>query len=517
MLSVPPELARIVLQFAPDALIIVDALGMILFVNAQMSALFDYPHDELVGQPIEILVPERVRHTHARLRTRYMRRAHRRTLGEGLDISARKHDGTEFPIEVRLNPVEYDNTTFVAAAIRDASTRKRIESELLSAHAAAEQAREVAVRADQAKSRFLATASHDLRQPLQSLALLNGTLRRMARDADSSIYITQQEQAIKTMSRLLNALLDISKLESGAVKPIQTNFVVDEMFAELHREFASLATRKELALEVESTGQVAHSDPALVEQLLRNLVSNAIKYTPSGKVTLRCTRAPDAKLRIDVHDTGIGIPAEQLSRIYDEFYQITTADGRYDGYGLGLTIVRRIVDLLGLRLEIDSQVGVGSCFALVIPAAAATTGEQPRARVPEVHRSTEARAHQQRIILVEDDTGVRDATRMLLKIEGYRVAAVASLEEALAAASEGIDLLVTDYHLRGGQTGTEVMAALRSSFDKHLRCVLITGDTSNSIGELPQDPHVRVARKPVEAEQLLALLGALSGEHAPSP
>ena len=517
MLAAPPELARVALQSAPDAMIIVNALGTIVFVNAQMGALFGCVRGELVGQCIESLLPEGLHRAHAVLRTRYMRRAQRRPMGMGLELRARRRDGSEFPVEIRLSPLAWAGATLVAAAIRDASERKRIESELLAARAAAEEARASAVRADHTKSRFLATASHDLRQPLQTLALLNGALRRTVTDAEAAGALVQQEQAIAAMSRLLSALLDISKLESGAIQPVPADFSVAELFEELDREFTALAARKGLSLEVTAAREVGHSDAALLEQLLRNLLSNAIKYTRAGGVTLRCAREPHALLRIEVRDTGIGIPAEQLSRIYDEFYQIRTGDGPHDGYGIGLTIVRRIVDLLGLRLEVSSRVGEGSSFAVLLPAAVAGISLASPAGAAQAHTGPQAPERRQRVLLVEDDGGVRNATRLLLSVEGYRVAAAASLQEALTVAAEGVDLLVTDYHLSDGQTGTEVIAAVRRTLGKSLKCVVMTGDTSSAIRELPRDPDLRIASKPVHAEEMLRLLGTLSAGRAALP
>ncbi len=516
MVTAPTDLARIALQSAPDAMTIIDTFGMILLANSQMSTLFGYSQSELMGQHIETLVPGQSRRAHAVLRGRYMRHVRRRATGTGLVLRARRQDGSEFPVEVRLSPVTWEGEVLVVVAIRDASARKRMEGELRAARVAAEQAREIALRTGRAKSRFLATASHDLRQPLQTLALLNGALRRTVLDDDVTPALAQQEQAIEAMSRLLNALLDISKLDSGVITPTPTVIAMDELLEALRREFAGLAARKGLALEVSAARQLAHSDPALIEQVLRNLVSNALKYTRSGTIQLRCSREPGALLRIEVRDTGIGIPAEQLTRIYEEFYQVAAVDGMYEGYGLGLAIVRRIVDLLGLRLEVASRVGEGSSFAVLVPEAAVAP-IAPAARVPDPRSQVRSIVHRQRVLLVEDDNGVRDATRMLLKVEGYRVAAVASLEEALVAAAEGIDLLVTDYHLRDGQTGTEVIAALRRTLGKPLKCVLITGDTSSSIRQLPLDPDLRVASKPVQAEQLLMLLGTLSASGTAPP
>ena len=520
MLTPPPDLARLVLQDAPDAMIITNAAGTILFANLRAGSLFGCDRAELIGCNVDSLMPEPFRGRHAAHRDGYLRRPHVRPMGQGLELAGLRRDGAEIPVEISLSPIESPDGLLIAAAIRDASGRKRIEHELIAARtaaeqarAAAEQARESAQRASQAKSRFLATASHDLRQPLQTLALLNGTLRRVVTEADVAQILTQQEQAIGAMSRLINALLDISKLESGAVKPDPVDFPVAAIFEELRREFAGVAADKQLKLEIADSTVRAHSDPSLVEQVLRNLVSNAIKYTRRGKVALTCMLVPGSLLRLEVLDTGIGIPASQLACIYDEFYQVGLATNRArDGYGLGLSIVKRIVELLGLRLEVRSQPGEGSSFSLLLPTA---IGRESPPRPAAVHEATAAGAgagarREQRVLLVEDDAWVRDATRMLLSVEGYRVTAVATLEEALEVASAGVDILVTDYHLSDGLTGTQVITALRETLGRSLKAVLVTADTSSALRDLPRDPDLCVASKPLRAEEMLTLLTTLS-------
>src|ERR1700722_4021687 len=274
MSSTPSELARSALDAAPDAMIIIDQLGCILFANRQTSALFGYEHDEVIGQPIERLMPDRFRDRHVAHRVEYIKTLSVRAMGSGLDLYARRRDGTEFPVEISLSPIEDGDQVLIAAAIRDTTDRNRARAELVAAREAAEhatqmadqarepavKARETADRANQGKSRFLATASHDLRQPLQTLALLNGALRRIDADPDSADALAQQEQAIGAMSRLLNALLDISKLESGAIKPEPTDFHVASVFDELRREFANLAANKGLQLDVEMCTDCVHSD-----------------------------------------------------------------------------------------------------------------------------------------------------------------------------------------------------------------------------------------------------------------
>jgi PAS domain S-box-containing protein len=517
MRSTPPDLARAALDAAPDAMLIIDASGIIRFANQQVSALFGYAHDEIIGQSVEKLMPERFRARHVGHREHYVSTVRVRPMGAGLDLFGRRRNGTEFPVEISLSPIEDVGRTLVAAAIRDVTDRKRVEAELIMARETAEaarvladQARESADRANRGKSRFLATASHDLRQPLQTLGLLNGALRRRATDHHAIEALSQQEQAIGAMSRLLNALLDISKLESGAIRPEPTDFTVAAIFEEMRMEFASIAANKGLRLEVESCLDAVYSDPSLVEQILRNLVSNAVKYTREGWVRLRCLHEASL-VRIEVLDSGVGIPPDQLPYIYDEFYQVgVPTNSSRDGYGLGLSIVQRLVKLLTLKLDVRSEVGRGSAFSLVLPASTGhdVTADRTSSRSPFSGAQPIGEA---RVLVVEDNVSVRQATCLLLELEGYHVTPVASLSEALQHIQKGhgVDLLITDYHLSDGETGTQVIATLREILGISLKAVLTTGDTSSAIKQLPRDPYLRITSKPIQAEELLTMLRAL--------
>jgi PAS domain S-box-containing protein len=516
MLSASTELARNALDAAPDAMVIIEDDGSIRFANRAVSALFGYSHDDLIGLSVEQLMPERFRNRHMGHRLEYVKASRRRPMGQGLTLFGQRQDGSEFPVEISLSPIQDAGHMLVAAAIRDVTDRKRAQDELTLARETAERAREVANqareyadRANHAKSRFLATASHDLRQPLQTLALLNGALRRIIIHENAEEVLSQQEQAIGAMSRLLNALLDISKLESGGVKPEFADFSVAKLFEGLRDEFASIAAHKGVALEVEPTEEYAHSDAGLVEQILKNLFSNAIKYTSQGRVVARCSRENDS-IRIEVSDTGIGIPADQIAYIYDEFYQVgvPTRSSR-DGYGLGLSIVRRLVSLLDARLEVTSDVGRGSVFSLMLPGGRSQSASTTRERAAT--RPAALQTANPRVLLVEDDPGVRDATRLLLAVEGYCVTAVSARSEALRHVQEegSPDLLITDYHLAEGELGTQVIAALREIAGTGLRAVLVTGDTSTLIKEMSGDRHLRIASKPTNAEELLRILTEL--------
>jgi two-component system, sensor histidine kinase len=496
------ELLGHALESAPDAIVIVDDDGQILFANSRVTPLFGYEPHELLRRRIEILLPDRLRGRHRMHRGNYTDNAQVRPMGINLELCALRKDRTEIPVEISLSPIQDGERTLTAAAIRDVTEQKKIQRELL-------HAREAADRANQAKSRFLSTASHDMRQPLQTLALLNGSLRRLVADHVAADAIVQQEHAIATMSRLLNTLLDISKLESGAIHPDPTDFTTTSLFDEMRAEFDNLAASKGLRLQIETGNLTVHSDPSLVGQILRNLLSNAIKYTQHGLIQLRARAVTLGFVQIAVVDTGIGIPAELLPFIFDEFFQVGVASNTTrEGYGLGLSIVRHIVTLLDLKLEVRSEVGHGTEWNLDVPVGANAGTTQP------VHAATHAASTRDtapRILLVDDDQAVRNATAMLLRVDGCQVATAASLSEAICHVREapGIDLLVTDYHLAAGETGVQVIAAVDEILGRRCKAILITGDTSSTVQELPADDHVHLASKPINADKFLSIVKSL--------
>ncbi len=379
MIAIPPALARRVLDAAPDAMVIIDAFGTIWFANRRVSVLFGYAHDELIGESIETLMPERFRAQHNGHWGYFASNVRVRPVDStALDLYGQRRDGTEFPLEVSLSPIEDVGQTLVAASSRDVTDRKRVEAELVVARDAIEAMRELADRADQCRKRFLEAASHDLHQPLQTVAHLNDTLRRLLTAPDAAQALAQQAQAIGAVSRLLDALLDIGKLESGAIKPEPTDFTVATLFEELRAEFTGIAATKGLELEIETCDGSAHSDPTLVEHILRNLISNAIKYTREGRVRLHCSREA-AFVRIEVLDTGVGIPPDQVPYIFHEFHAGGPAISPDDGYDLGLSIVQRLAKLLRLEIEVRSEVGRGSAFTIVLPAASVRVHPEPAA------------------------------------------------------------------------------------------------------------------------------------------
>ena len=509
----PPRVLPQVLDCAPDAMLIADTAGTILFASRQACALLGYEAFELSGRTIEQLIPERFRSQHAAYRADFAAERRSRSMGSGLTLLACRRDGTEIPVEISLSPIRHGEREFTVAAIRDVTDRRRAQAELIAAREAAEtarrnanDAREAADRANRIKSRFLAAASHDLRQPLQSLALLNGTLRQLVGEGNALTALSRQDEAIEVMSRLLGALLDISRLESGAINPHPADFPVAELFLAVRNEFSEPAAARGLELQIAPSAHIVRSDRALVHQILHHLVTNAIQCTARGHVRVSA-ETDSGRVRIDVEDTGIGIPPEDLPHIYEEFYRVEGGRASQRGSGLGLGIVRRLVRLLDLTIEVRSSIGRGSVFSLTLPG---RQSHEAAARAPE-SRPAPAPADPPCVLVLEDDPAVRGATRLLLKVHGYRVLAAATLREALQMAREHeIELLVTDYHLTGGATGIQAITALRALLGPELKAVLVTGDPAAASG-LEHDTRLRVVGKPIQAEKLIGVLQTLRG------
>ncbi len=494
------------LQHAPDALLLVDERGHIVYVNAAAAALFAYPATDLLGQTIEQLVPERSRHIHERLRDAYASTPATREMGARLvTLSGCRRDGAEFPAEIRLAPVQSDGVDYVLAAVRDVTDRRRITDELRAARAEAE-------TANKAKSRFLATASHDLRQPLQTLQLLNAALGRRVSDAASLDLIHRQQAALDSMGDLLNALLDITKLESGALRPNLEVVPLADVLADLQGQFESVASARNLTLAITTTAECLRTDRVLFRQLMQNLLNNALKYTREGGVTVAFQRDP-GHLRIEVTDTGVGIPAPDLDRVFDEYYRVDTPGARPRGFGLGLTIVRQIARLLGLAVKVESELGQGTTFAVYVPAGQLVAPVDERT-VPVGTAHGRPDVPKPGILVIEDDAPVRDALELVLGLEGYpvRVAASAAGAEALFATHGAeIDLVVSDYQLGDGRNGLELLGKLRVLADRDLPAVILSGDTSPVLASIGDVPRVALLRKPVDAPRLVRLLEDLFG------
>jgi len=409
------------------------------------------------------------------------------------------------PYRTKDNRIEGVVITFA-----DITTRKQAEDAV---HAARLQAE----GANLGKSRFLAAASHDLRQPLQTLRLLQGLLARRLK-GDELQLVMRGEEAVTAMSGMLNSLLDINQLEAGVIHPEFVDFAINDLLERMRSEFAYHMRAHGLEWRVLPSHMAVRSDPRLLEQMLRNLLSNAVKYTTKGGVLLGCRRRGD-RLRIEIWDTGLGIPEGQLRAIFQEFHQLDNpAREMSQGLGLGLAIVQRLGDLLGHTVEVRSRPGSGSVFS--IEAALAPHGRY-LTPIGFVRGPTEVAVPDSLVLIVEDDPALRGSLEALMRADGYRTVAVADADAAIAfAAGVGTrpDLAIVDINLPRGLNGLQIVAWLRQSVGHDLPVLILTGDISTeTLIEVTRLGYVHRA-KPVSSEELTALVrGLLAGNHPAEP
>jgi PAS domain S-box-containing protein len=500
-ITLPPDLAnsepffRNLLETAPDAMIIVDEQGKITVVNEQAEEMFGYDRDMMIGETIEFLLPARFRDKHIRHRNAFTNKPTLRPMGIGMELKGCRSDGSEFPVEISLSPVKTGTGSFVSSVIRDVTERKKMEQEIIAAQQAAE-------RANKANSAFLAAASHDLRQPVQALSLLNGALRRTVKDPLALEMVESQEHSLHAMTNLLNSLLDISRLDAGAVDLEIEDFSIQRLIDRLSAEFSRQAHHKGLEFDAESCDAVIRSDANLLGEIIQNFVSNAIRYTDKGNVNLSCDQLND-RLRVKVTDTGIGIDEDQFEEIFKEFHQCKTPGANAEGFGLGLAIVRRLADLLEHELAVESTPGEGSCFCISVPLVReASAGEA----VGETINTSPEAGGSGLIILIEDDVTVANAWGLLLEAEGYRVAMAASASEALAVVRHldvDPDLIISDFHLLDGSTGVEAVRSIRNDVGKIVPAFIVSGDTSKVVQDARSLENSIIMSKPVNTNSML--------------
>jgi two-component system, sensor histidine kinase len=366
-------------------------------------------------------------------------------------------------------------------------------------------AKEEAQRASAAKSRFLAAASHDLRQPLQSLILFTGVLKGYVQGPRGQQALKHLENGLGAMKALLDSLLDVSKLDAGMVTPEITDFPISEVLDEIAASYAPIASAKGLGWRVEPCADRVRSDRTLLGRVLRNLVENALRYTVSGHIRIVCARVggrPGGRLRIAVEDTGIGVPPEHLDRIFEEFHQVgNLARDRSQGLGLGLAIVRRITNLLGHRVEARSKPGEGSTFSIELP-----LGAEAPARPPDREDTSPGQNGRGRLaVVVDDDVMVLDSLQAILTEWGYEALTATDADEAIAEIREAgrpPDIVIADYRLREGRTGMEAIHAVRALFDQRIPGLILTGETDLEFQRSAAAHGLGIAHKPVTPNQL---------------
>lgn len=403
----------------------------------------------------------------------------------------------------RLNDVLTD-----ALATRHRNTD--LIAELKARTRAALDARAAAENADRAKSQLLAAASHDLRQPLHALGLFVAALARRTRDADLAPLVASVSAALGALEAQFAQLIDLSRLEAGALEPTRERVPLAPLFARVGEEFGVEAATRGLALVVARTRLAVESDPVLLERMLRNLVSNALRYTRAGGVVVGARRR-GAEVAIEVVDSGVGIASEHRDRIFDEFFQVP---GRADrphpgGMGLGLAIVRRFAALLGHRLALVSRPGHGSRFSIVAPRAA----DAPPMRARAGHRSESLAGAC--IAVIDDDPAAVEGLRALFSSWGADVAGGAHADDVLAALGEVErypDLIIADLRLAGEASGLAAIERLRREFGEPVPALVVSGDLREvAAREVREAGHLLLPKPVVPASLEAAASNLVAG------
>ncbi|HEX5638025.1 MAG TPA: hybrid sensor histidine kinase/response regulator, partial [Gammaproteobacteria bacterium] len=355
--------------------------------------------------------------------------------------------------------------------------------------------------ANLAKSKFLAAASHDLRQPLHALSLFTATLDEKIRLPEVRTVVDNIKQSVTALEGLFNALLDISRLDAGIVQPKIVSANIQPLFRLLDDEYAPQARSQGLAWNIHCDDIAIKTDPVLLETILRNLISNAIRYTPHGRIHLRCTAQED-HARIEIQDSGIGISPENQQEVFNEFVQLQNPErDRTKGLGLGLAIVKRLVNLLQHDLQMHSIPGTGTNFRLRLPIAEVVASSQI---ADDLQKNIGGQG--MRVLVIDDEAVVRRAVESLLTEWGYEVIVAESSDEALNTLHSAPDVIIADYRLRLNLTGIDAIRAVHARWGKHIPALIITGDTGpEQLREASQSGY-SLLHKPVQPGRLRAYL-----------
>jgi signal transduction histidine kinase/CheY-like chemotaxis protein len=386
---------------------------------------------------------------------------------------------------------------------------------------AADAARQEAEIANRAKTQFFTAASHDLRQPLHAMGLFAEALRQKNHDLEVAHLVNSINESVDALEGLFSELLDITRIDSGGIEVNPQHFPLADLYRKLRLHFEPAAFEKGLALRFRGGTHMVHADPLLVERILRNLVSNAIRYTTDGTVLVGCRRRGD-RLCLQVWDTGPGIAPDQQTRVFEEFYQVPhgprTEPHQRKGLGLGLAIVKRLADLMGASVGLRSEPGSGSVFSLELPLGKSAPQAEPMLSGKGLLSLTlEGRT----IVVVEDEPAVLSGLEALLHGWGANILAFDSVAacslwaQTAHGSTPRLDLLIVDHRLEQAMTGADALALLRGRFGEDLPAIVITGSTMSSLDLEAQQKNFHLLIKPVVPNKLRAMiafkLGVKSG------
>ena len=504
---------RHLLEAAPDAILEIDREGRIVLMNAATERLFGYSREELSGKNVDTLVPTEVRHRHVQHRDNYVAHPLPRPMGSGLLLQGQRKDSTRFPVEISLSPFESEEGFRIGAIIRDVTDRVKAEEqiralqarytgELTAANRQLELRNQEVEAANQLKSEFLASMSHELRTPLHTIIgfaeLLSEGLEGSLTDKQLR-FVNHILRDGRHLLDLINDILDLSKIEAGRLELKLEEFNWTQALSDVVGTIQPQATAKGVALSSpeEVSGQRLCADRVRFKAILYNLLSNAVKFTPSGGKVWIETLIDGDLLAISVYDTGIGIPVEQQTRIFDKFYQTgMTTKGIREGTGLGLAITKHLVELHGGTICVESKPGCGSSFTFTIPLEpqeVEPTVSQPRDGVKPL------------LLIVQADAAARDALVDYLQLHGYRTEVATTSDEVLTKAKHLHPDAITLDLLTPGAEGWNVLRELRQSHETVRIPVLVVSIMDETRDNLTAGAAAYLV-KPVDRELLLGAL-----------
>lgn len=516
-----------IVSTAADAIIIIDERGIMREFNIAAEKLFQYSAEEMIGRNVSMIMPSPHSRNHDGYLENYMRTGVKKIIGIGREVLGLRKDGTIFPARLSVGEYIHNGRRYFTGFVYDISQLKHQEEEirqllmqmesknremqrftdhldLMVRERTAElikvqddlvEARDEAERASAAKTRFLAAASHDLRQPLQAASLMVYLMSQGGPPPAEAL--PRLKSSLDSLARLLNSLLDIGKLEAGLVKPDIRTVSLRHIVHRVLTDTMPIAERKGLEVREICADVSVETDPVLLEQVVRNLVDNAIKYTERGRITIG-TRRKGRDILLQIHDTGIGIPVQKQEAIFEEFYQIDNPARKSEkGLGLGLAIVRRLSGLLRHPLHLQSASGRGSMFQIALPVAAHAQIQTD----PEPHKVTSRTAT---IAVVEDDPEILAALQSILRVWGFRVIADVEVDRvtALVGPNNMPDLVIADYRLTADMRGDEAIRRIQKKAGRAVPGIILTGDTAPERLNEAAASGFRLLHKPIDPEAL---------------
>ncbi len=485
-------------DMAPVAYCTVDAKGVIQQANHFAAKLLCTERDALVGLPLaKFIAPEDRDHFYLHCRL---------PLAPGEQKSGEMrlldHQGEHVWVEMGTTSALTDGGEPLLRIVLIDVTSRRLASQM-------RQKQEFAEAERRAMSRFLSAASHDLRQPTHAMGLLIDQLKQLPGTPQNHVLISRLDASVRTLEHMLNALLDLSRLDSDIVQAQRTAVPFARLVEQLRPLFPGEGIRSGVRLKFRPSHLWLTTDPALLQRVLHNLVGNALRFTPQGTVLVACRPAGGgSQVRIEVRDSGIGIAPEDLPRIFDEFFQTDNPErDRSKGLGMGLSIARRTCDLLGHPLTVRSAPGWGSCFSVTVPMA------PPQPALAEDPSSNNWEITQEPLVglqglIIEDDAMASDALFDLLKTWKSIPHAAEGLESARALVAGGMspDFIVSDHRLRGNENGIDAVLALRELTARNIPACLITGDMDKAVADRARSLGISLLYKPARPAALRELI-----------